>query len=86
MSQGSDDLDASIQASSSEVEADSYVKDQPRRIKRRGIYLLPNLFTTGALFCGFYAITAAMVGKYDESAKAIFFVIYQRASPFDFFF
>jgi CDP-diacylglycerol--serine O-phosphatidyltransferase len=28
--------------------------------QRRGIYLLPNLFTTGALFCGFYAIISAI--------------------------
>ncbi|MSR16730.1 MAG: CDP-diacylglycerol--serine O-phosphatidyltransferase, partial [Methylococcaceae bacterium] len=33
-------------------------------IRRRGIYLLPNLFTTGALFSGFYAITSAMNQHY----------------------
>ncbi|MEY3787943.1 MAG: CDP-diacylglycerol--serine O-phosphatidyltransferase, partial [Pseudomonadota bacterium] len=33
-------------------------------IRRRGIYLLPNLFTTGALFAGFYAITSAMGGQF----------------------
>ena len=32
------------------------------RPRRRGIYLLPNLFTTGCLFCGFYAIVAAIDG------------------------
>jgi CDP-diacylglycerol--serine O-phosphatidyltransferase len=30
--------------------------------RRRGIYLLPNLFTTAALFAGFYGITSAMNG------------------------
>ena len=38
----------------------------------RGIYLLPNLFTTGALFSGFYAITTAMNGRFETAAIAIF--------------
>jgi len=41
-------------------------------IRRRGIYLLPNLFTTGALFAGFYAITSAMGGRYETAVVAIF--------------
>ena len=41
-------------------------------IPRRGIYLLPNLFTTGALFSGFYAITSAMNGRFETAAIAIF--------------
>jgi CDP-diacylglycerol---serine O-phosphatidyltransferase len=39
---------------------------------RRGIYLLPNLFTTGSLFAGFYAIVAAMRGDFDHAAIAIY--------------
>ncbi|OGT26529.1 MAG: CDP-diacylglycerol--serine O-phosphatidyltransferase [Gammaproteobacteria bacterium RIFCSPLOWO2_02_FULL_42_14] len=39
---------------------------------RRGIYLLPNLFTVGALFAGFYAIVAATHGLFDTAAIAIF--------------
>ncbi len=39
---------------------------------RRGIYLLPNLFTTAALFSGFYAIVAAMNGRFEPAAIAIF--------------
>jgi len=42
------------------------------RRRRRGIYLLPNLFTTAGLFAGFYAIVAAMKGMYDLAAVAIF--------------
>lgn len=38
----------------------------------RGIYLLPNAFTTAALFCGFYAIVMAMNLKFEHSAWAIF--------------
>ncbi len=40
--------------------------------RRRGIYLLPNLFTTSALFCGFYAIVAAINARYEPAAIAIF--------------
>lgn len=39
---------------------------------RRGIYLLPNLFTTGAMFAGFYAIVAAIGGRYTDGAIAVF--------------
>lgn len=40
--------------------------------RRRGIYLLPNLFTTGSLFLGFYAIVGAIGGHFEKSAIAIF--------------
>lgn len=43
-----------------------------RTVRHRGIYILPNLFTTGALFAGFYAIIAAMRGDYDAAPMAIF--------------
>jgi CDP-diacylglycerol--serine O-phosphatidyltransferase len=39
---------------------------------RRGIYLLPNLFTTGALFAGFYAIIAAISLNYVDAVIAVF--------------
>jgi CDP-diacylglycerol--serine O-phosphatidyltransferase len=39
---------------------------------QRGIYLLPNLLTTAALFAGFYSIVAAMKGLFDTAAIAIF--------------
>ncbi len=38
----------------------------------RGIYLVPNLFTTAALFSGFYAVLAAMNGQFEKAAIAIF--------------
>jgi CDP-diacylglycerol--serine O-phosphatidyltransferase len=41
-------------------------------MRDRGIYLLPNLFTTGALFAGFYAIVQAMNGRFEFAAVAIF--------------
>jgi CDP-diacylglycerol--serine O-phosphatidyltransferase len=40
--------------------------------RNRGIYLLPNAFTTAALFCGFYAIVMAMNGQFSNAAVAIF--------------
>lgn len=46
--------------------------DQSDKISQRGIYLLPNLLTTAALFAGFYAIVAAMKGHFDAAAIAIF--------------
>lgn len=42
------------------------------RFARRGIYWLPNLLTTIALFAGFYAIVQAMSGQFEHSAIAIF--------------
>lgn len=41
-------------------------------LKSRGIYLLPNLFTSAALFAGFYAIVQAMNFNFEQSAIAIF--------------
>lgn len=41
-------------------------------LRRRGIYLLPNLFTSGVLFSGFYAIVQAMNGRYEHAAVAVF--------------
>lgn len=43
---------------------------EPRR--PRGVYLLPNLFTTAALFCGFYAIIAALQNRFELAAVAVF--------------
>jgi CDP-diacylglycerol---serine O-phosphatidyltransferase len=51
---------------------------QERRIKnpklRRGIFLLPSLFTVGNLVCGYYAAASALAGgidDFDRAAKAI---------------
>ena len=41
-------------------------------VRHRGIYLLPNLFTTAALFSGFYAVVSSMHGKFEVAAIAIF--------------
>jgi CDP-diacylglycerol--serine O-phosphatidyltransferase len=56
---------------------DMYEPEQPNKwllkgkLPKRGIYLLPNLFTTAALFAGFYAIVQAMNGRFELSAIGI---------------
>ena len=44
----------------------------PVRQPARGIYLLPNLLTTGCLFSGFYAIVAAIDGNFERAGIAVF--------------
>ena len=46
-----------------------------RKSLKRGVYLLPNLVTTGGLFAGFYAIVAGMRGDFESAAIAIFFAM-----------
>ncbi len=50
--------------------------DQPGGLPRRGIYLLPNLLTTGALFAGFYSIVAAIDGNFQAAALAMFVAMF----------
>lgn len=45
---------------------------ETRKNMPRGIFLLPNLFTTAAMFAGFYAIIAAMNGLFETAAIAVF--------------
>lgn len=49
----------------------SNISEHPHK-RGRGIYLLPNLFTTAALFAGFYAVLASMNGQFEKAAVAIF--------------
>jgi len=53
-------------------EHEEEVSENGERVKRRGVYLLPNLFTTGALFGGFFAIVSAMNDNFANAAMAIF--------------
>jgi CDP-diacylglycerol---serine O-phosphatidyltransferase len=46
-------------------------KVRKRKEKRRGIYILPNLVTTASLFCGFYAIIAAIQANFYQAALSI---------------
>ena len=67
------DLDIDIDMLVDEHEEE--VSEGGKTVRRRGIYLLPNLFTTAALFAGFYAIIAGMRGDYEAAAIAIFFAM-----------
>ncbi len=62
---GADDLDDDA------ADDHDIVYERPRP-RRRGIYLLPNAFTTAALFAGFFAIVQAMNMRFDVAAIAIF--------------
>jgi CDP-diacylglycerol--serine O-phosphatidyltransferase len=57
-------------------EHEEEVSEGGETVRRRGIYLLPNLFTTAALFAGFYAIIAGMRGDYEAASIAIFFAMF----------
>lgn len=46
--------------------------DPTSNATRRGIYVLPNLLTTGCLFFGFYAIVAAIDGNFARAGIAVF--------------
>ncbi|WP_407659330.1 CDP-diacylglycerol--serine O-phosphatidyltransferase [Marinomonas sargassi] len=50
---------------------DMHIKGDKKQ-PRKGVFLLPNLFTTAALFSGFYSIIAAMNGDFSGAAVAIF--------------
>ena len=49
--------------------------DRPSRRFRRGVYLLPSLFTMANLFCGYACIVYAMHGEYETAAPFIGFAI-----------
>lgn len=53
-------------------EPESLRAKRQQLLRKRGIYLLPNAFTTAALFCGFYAIVQAMNWRFEVAAIAIF--------------
>ena len=48
------------------------MENTTKKTRRRGIYLVPNMLTLAALFCGFFAIVAATNGWFDWAAYAIF--------------
>ena len=52
-------------------EHEEIVSEGGKQVRRRGIYLLPNVLTLGTLFAGFYAVIAGMSGNFDEAGWAI---------------
>ncbi len=62
----------SVQPDSQPPNSRSSKPEANGRPRRRGAFLLPNLFTTAALFAGFYSIIAGMSGRFSAAAIAIF--------------
>jgi len=61
-----------VEEPSKSIDLDASVTSlNERKGLARGVFLLPNLITTGALFSGFYAIIAAMTGSLESAAIAI---------------
>jgi CDP-diacylglycerol--serine O-phosphatidyltransferase len=78
-----DDKEHSIGGSSADVdlglpvdEHEEEVTVEGKTVRHRGVYLLPNLLTTGALFAGFYGIVAGMKGQFETAAIAIFVAMF----------
>ncbi|MFC6634589.1 CDP-diacylglycerol--serine O-phosphatidyltransferase [Microbulbifer taiwanensis] len=65
-----------LQLEGSGLPVDEHIEEEVsasgKKVRARGVYLLPNLITTGALFSGFYAIIAGMSGNFEAAAIAIF--------------
>jgi CDP-diacylglycerol---serine O-phosphatidyltransferase len=55
-----------------ETEVIEEALEDGKKVRRKGIYLLPNLFTTSALFAGFFAVVAGINGDFTAAAVAIF--------------
>jgi len=62
----------SLWLADNEEHCSEHETDRHDQVRRRGIYLLPNLLTTGAMFGGFYSILSAMSGRFEAAAIAIF--------------
>jgi len=63
-------LDPDLDTESGEVVEEELVGGS--KVRRKGVYLLPNALTTASLFSGFYAIVSAANGVFDNAAIAIF--------------
>ena len=53
-------------------EHEEIVSEDGKEVKRKGIFLLPNLLTTAALFSGFFSIVSAINGNFVYAGMAIF--------------
>lgn len=65
---GNEDLAAAFLRETEVVEE---AVEDGKKVRRKGIYLLPNLFTTSALFSGFFAVVAGINGDFTAAAVAI---------------
>ncbi len=53
-------------------EHEEVVSEGGKKVRRRGIYLLPNLLTTAALFAGFFSIISSIEGNFIFAGAAVF--------------
>ncbi|XOZ33480.1 CDP-diacylglycerol--serine O-phosphatidyltransferase [Halomonadaceae bacterium KBTZ08] len=75
MAESEEGVSASAESGEEEIEGAEVVEEEVvggSRVRKRGIYLLPNLFTTASLFSGFYAIVAASNSDFAMASIAIF--------------
>lgn len=76
MSEGPEDQKPAGDNLESLLPIDEHIEEgrdaEGRKVRHRGIYLLPNLFTTANLFAGFYSIINAMNGNFYVAAAAVF--------------
>ena len=65
-----------VSAAESLLPIDEHVEEgqdaEGRKVRHRGVYLLPNLFTTANLFAGFFSIISAVNGKFEIAAITVF--------------
>ena len=65
-----------VSAAESLLPIDEHVEEgqdaEGRKVRHRGVYLLPNLFTTANLFAGFFSIISAVNGKFEIAAISVF--------------
>ena len=71
MSEGHEEPNKASDTEESLLPIDEHIEEghdaEGRKVRHRGIYLLPNLFTTAALFTGLYAIINAMNGDFSNN-------------------
>jgi len=76
MSDKKDAMESSRKEEELRLPVDEHIEEEVsasgKKVRAKGVYLLPNLITTGALFSGFYAIIAGLNGNFEAAAIAIF--------------
>jgi len=73
-----DPIETTLEAAEQLLPVDEFeeeVIEGGETVRRKGIYLLPNLLTTAAVFCGFFAVISGMQGKFEIAAISIFFAM-----------
>ncbi len=75
MAESEQEVSPGVESGEDEIDGAEVVEEEVvggSRVRKRGIYLLPNMFTTASLFSGFYAIVAASNSDFAMASIAIF--------------